>query len=137
MRKILPFLILTFICFDMSQALAQSFDDTMMKLPKGTVLTLKEEFIIPTYEGSIAIDHKSDNYNIYNLVFNSKDKRRVMRKGTQFTVKEIEVSVGKFYIHMESKIKWIYFGEIDKRDNLKIGELEDLFDIEFPGIEEF
>lgn len=137
MKKILPFLILTFIFFNLSHSLAQTFDDQMVKLPHGTILTLKEDFIIPTYEGIISVEHNSDNYKVYNLVFDSKNKRRILRKGTEFIVKEIEVGTGKFYIHIEKKINWIYFGEIDSREKLLIGDLRGLFDVEFPGLEEF
>ena len=137
MKKIIPALILIFVCISSLNVFSQSFEDMITTLPKGTVLTLKQDFIIPPYEGIIEVDQKSENYKVYNLVFTSKDTRRILRKGTQFTVKEIEVGVGKVYIHIESKITWIYFGDIKNRDDLKISELQSLFDVEFPGVEEF
>ncbi len=137
MRNIIALLVVFVIALNANSVIAQSFDDEMTYLPAGTTLTLKQDFIIPAYEGIISVDHDNDNYKVYNLVFDSKGKRRILRKGTEFEVESVEVAVGKLYIHIKNKLNWIYFGEIKSRSNLKIKELQGLFDIRFPEIEEF
>ena len=137
MRKILPFIILIVIGISSSVVCAQTFDGEMTYLPAGTTLTLKQDLIIPAYEGIISVDNNSENYKVNNLVFDSKGKRRILRKGTEFEVESVEVAVGKIYIHIKSKLNWIYFGDIKSRSALKIKELQGLFEVNFPEIEEF
>lgn len=137
MKKIFSLVIILVIGFTSFTSLAQSVDNEMTELPVGTLLTLKKDFIIPAYEGIISVENDNKNYKVYNLVFDSKGKRRILRKGTKFEVKSVEVAAGKLYIHIVSKLNWIYFGEVESRTDLKIKELEGLFEIEFPMIEEF
>jgi hypothetical protein len=116
---------------------AQSLEDKLSSIPKGTVLTLKEEFMIPAYEGLVSVSHSSPNYRDFNLVFTSADKRRIMRKGSQFEVTDVKLEPGAIKILIKEKINWIYFGNIKSRDNLQISELTQVFDVTFPGIDDF
>jgi hypothetical protein len=130
-------LILLIFALGFTSLFAQSLEDKMSTIPKGTVLTLKEDFLIPPFEGILEIDHGSDNYLDFSLVFSSKEKRRMMRKGTEFYVDMIELEPNAIKILVKNKIHYVYFGRIKSRDNLTIKELTKVFDVTFPEIEDF
>jgi hypothetical protein len=106
-------------------------------IPEGTVLTLKNDHLIPAFEGQISFESDDPNYGIFNIVFSSSDKRRRMKAGTQFTVKAVELEPGAMKVIVEGKVKFIYFGEIKSRNDLKISALTEEFEVEFPAIEDF
>lgn len=131
------FVLLLLSVFVVSGVYAQNFDDKLSTIPHGTILTLKKDYLIQPFEGTLSFDVNSDNYDAFNLVFASSKKRRMMRKGTQFIVNKVELEPNVLIIKIESKINYIYFGGVKSRDNLLIKELSQEFDIEFPGIEDF
>ena len=137
MKRNIALFLLIMLGLNIGQIKAQEDTDKMTKVPSGTILTLKEDFIIKTFEGVIALEPDNKNFKVYNIVFDSKNKRRIMRKGTQFIVDEIEVVADFLKIHIKNKINWIYFGEVKNLKQLKIASLRKYFDIEFPIIEEF
>ncbi len=137
MKKVVALFLMIMLGLNVSQIKAQEDTDVMTKVPAGTILTLKEDFIVKTYQGVISLEPDNKNYSVYNLVFDSKDKRRIMRKGTQFIVDRIEVGAGFLKIHIRNKINYIYFGEVKNLKQLKIISLRKYFDIDFPMIEEF
>ncbi len=134
MKRLLLLLTLT---IGFTTLFAQSLEDKMSTIPDGTVLTLKQDYLIPAFEGIIEIEHGSSNYIDFNLVFDSKDKRRMMRKGTEFYVENIELSPNAIKIKIKNKIKYIYLGQIESRDALQIKELTKVFTVSFPAIEDF
>jgi hypothetical protein len=117
--------------------IAQSSSDRIATLPVGSTLTLKADYIIQPFEGTITIEGKDDTYGVFNLVFASKDTRRKLKAGTQFTYDGIEVLPNGVKLRVKDKINYIYFGEVPNRDNLKISALEKVFDVAFPSIEDF
>ena len=138
MRTSITFILLIFLGLSVNTTWAQDDSDPMTKIPEGTILTLKEDYIIKSFQGVIDIEPDTENYKVCTIVFDSKDKRRILRKGTQFVVKEVEVgSAGFVKIHIKNKLNWVYFGEVKNIKELKISSLRKIFDIEFPSIEEF
>lgn len=137
MRTYIAFVLVVLLGISGKVSFAQEDTDPMSKLLPGTVLTLKEDHYIKSYVGVIEFTPDSENYKIFNIVFDSKDKERMMRKGTQFVVKEIEVGAGFLKIHIKNKINWIYFGKVVDLKELKISSLRKVFDIQFPMIEDF
>lgn len=127
-------LLLSFIVF---AGIAQSSDDKISTLPIGSTLTLKADYVIQPFEGTITIEGKDASYGVFNLVFASKDTRRILRAGTTFTFEGFEVVANGVKLRVKDKINYIYFGEVPNRDNLKISALEKVFTIAFPSIEEF
>lgn len=117
--------------------IAQSSDDKIATLPIGSTLTLKSDYIIQPFEGTINIEGKDASYGVFNLVFSSKDTRRILKAGTTFTYDGLEVLPNGVKLKVKDKINYIYFGEVPNRDNLKISALEKVFTITYPSIEEF
>lgn len=132
--KLVFTLLLSFVVFAGS---AQSSEDKIATLPVGSTLTLKADYVIQPFEGTITIDGKDATYGVFNLVFASKDTRRILRSGTTFTYEGLEVLPNGIKLKVKDKINYIYFGEVPNRDNLKISALEKVFTITYPSIEEF
>ncbi|MCF8371767.1 MAG: hypothetical protein K9H64_09090 [Bacteroidales bacterium] len=137
MRTYIAFVLVVFLGLSCNVSWAQEDTDPMSKLLPGTILTLKEDHYVKSMVGVIEIESDSENYKIFNIVFDSKDKERMMRKGTQFVVKEIEVGAGFLKIHIKNKVNYVYFGKVIDLKQLKISSLRKVFDIQFPSIEDF
>ncbi|MCF8294524.1 MAG: hypothetical protein K9I34_00555 [Bacteroidales bacterium] len=133
MKRILA-LLLTVITFT---AVAQVSTDRIATLPIGSVLTLKSDYVIQPYEGTISVKSTDPSYGVCNIVFASKETRRILKAGTQFTFDHIEVLPDGIKLIIKEKISYVYFGEVLNKDNLKISALEKIFDITYPAIEEF
>mgnify|MGYP001139947388 CR=1 FL=1 len=116
---------------------AQNMDDRMSTLPSGTILILKNDYLIQPFESTISIESDDPNFGVFNIVFDSKETRRRMRAGTQFIFDRVEVQPRGLKLMITDKINYIYFGDVIKKDDLKISALQKVFDIEFPGIEDF
>ncbi len=133
MKRILA-LLLTVITFT---AVAQVSTDRIATLPAGSVLTLKSDYVIQPYEGTISVKSTDPSYGVCNIVFASKETRRILKAGTQFTFDHIEVLPDGIKLIIKEKISYVYFGEVSNKDNVKISALEKIFDITYPAIEEF
>jgi hypothetical protein len=137
MRTCIAFFLVVLLGLSGKVSWAQEDSDPMTKLLPGTILTLKEDHSIKSFVGVIEIAPDNANYQIFNIVFDSKDKERIMRKGSQFIIKEVEVGANFLKIHIQSKLNWIYFGKVVDIKELKISSLRKVFDIQFPSVEEF
>ncbi len=126
-----------FMVFFVFSASAQNMDDRLSTLPSGTILILKNDYLIQPFESTITIESDDSNYGVFNLVFDSKDSRRRMRAGTEFVFDRVEVQPRGLKLMITDKINYVYFGDVLKKDDLKISALLKVFDVEFPGIEDF
>jgi len=133
MKRILT-LLLTVVTFAVS---AQVSTDKITTLPAGTILTLKSDYVIQPYEGTIAVPSTDPTYGVCNIVFASKDSRRILKAGTKFTYDHHEVLPDGIKLIIKEKISYVFFGNVPNNDNLKIGALEKIFDLSYPTIEEF
>lgn len=133
MKRILT-LLLTVITFTVS---AQVSTDKIATLPAGSILTLKSDYVIQPFEGTISVPSTDPSYGVCNIVFPSKDTRRILKAGSKFTYDHVEVLPDGIKLIIKEKISYVYFGNVPNKDNLKIGALEKIFDISYPTIEEF
>ncbi|MEM1137205.1 MAG: hypothetical protein AAGI07_15310 [Bacteroidota bacterium] len=142
------FLLIVFSIKISSNVNAQGRSNHLQNLPKGTVLTIKDNINVPAYNSVVEIgnpkNYFKDSFKNLSLVLHLSSEERLINKGTAFTINSVEYIDSRDSKEGTYKIK-MYYG--DKREFFlcymypeqapKIEVLQQYFKVDLPRARDY
>jgi len=108
-------------------------------MPEGTVLTLKNDYVIPADTAIVYLNKEGDrnnggSYSSIHLIFKKSNEWRLLKKGTRFTVKAFVnmPHIQSFKFLLEDEEVFLFIDHLIRPMEIKVETMDDFFEVKFP-----